>query len=104
MREMEDQGHPVATRIERTLRTALAPTSLQVIDESHKHAGHAHMMDRPGIAETTGETHFKVKVVSAAFAGKSRIERHRTVNSLVADEMGPNKVHALSIEARAPGE
>jgi BolA family transcriptional regulator, general stress-responsive regulator len=101
---MTEREHPVADRIRRSLETALAPTRLDVVDESHKHAGHAHVMTRPGTAGAPGETHFRIKVVAEEFAGKSRLERHRRINALIADEMGPNKVHALAIEARAPGE
>lgn len=101
---MTDQTHPVAARIRRSLETALAPQQLAVIDESHKHAGHAHMMETPGHADSHGETHFRIKVVAESFRGKSRIERHRQINALLAPEMGPGKVHALAIEARAPGE
>ena len=96
--------HTVAARIRRMLEDALAPTMLEVIDESHKHAGHAHVVKRPGTAQGTGETHFKIKLVSRSFEGKSLLERHRAVNALIAGEMGPEKVHAIAIEARAPGE
>jgi BolA protein len=88
---------PVAKRIREKLETGLSPQSLEVIDESHLHAGHAG--SRPG-----GETHFRVKVVSAGFVGKSLIERHRRVNEVLADELKPEGVHALAIEAHAPGE
>lgn len=100
---MED-AHPVAGRIRATLQETLAPTALDIIDESHKHAKHAHLMDRSGTAEASGETHFRIKVVSENFRGKSLLDRHRTINDLVAGEMGPNKVHAIAIEAKAPGE
>lgn len=82
------------------LESALAPASLEVIDESHQHAGH---MLHPGGVEPRGETHFRVKVESPAFAGKSRIERHRMINALLAQELAEG-VHALAIVARAPGE
>lgn len=87
----------VKDRIEATLTEALNPTTLAVLDESHQHAGH--MGSRAG-----GETHFRVQVTSEAFAGKSRIDRHRMVNGLLAAELRPEGVHALAIEARAPGE
>ena len=75
---------------------AFAPESLDVSDESHLHEGHAG--HRPG-----GETHFRVYIVSPAFQGKSRIERHRMINAVLAGELaGP--VHALAIKAEAPGE
>jgi BolA protein len=78
------------------LREAFLPESLDVADESHLHEGHAG--HRPG-----GETHFRVYIVSPAFEGKSRIERHRMVNSTLATEL-KSSVHALAIKAHAPGE
>jgi BolA protein len=78
------------------LREAFSPESLDVSDESHLHEGHAG--HRPG-----GETHFRVYIVSAAFEGKSRIERHRMINSALAAELSGG-VHALAIKAEAPGE
>jgi BolA family transcriptional regulator, general stress-responsive regulator len=78
------------------LREAFSPESLDVSDESHLHEGHAG--HRPG-----GETHFRVYIVSAAFKGKSRIERHRMINSTLAAELAGG-VHALAIKAQAPGE
>lgn len=84
-------------RIADALTRGLQPLSLEVIDESHHHAGH--MGSRAG-----GETHFRVRVTAEAFAGRSRLDRHRAVNALLADELQPNGVHALAIEARAPGE
>ena len=86
----------MAERIERKLRAELAPLSVAVTDDSHKHHGHAGW--REG-----GETHFSVAVVSAAFAGKSRVERHRMINRALADELAGG-VHALAISAKAPGE
>lgn len=86
----------VRAAIERKLTEALAPTRLEVVDDSGRHAGHAG--HRPG-----GESHFSVRVISAAFAGKSRIERHRLVNTVLADELaGP--VHALQLTAQTPEE
>ena len=86
----------VKAKIEEKLTKAFQPDSLQIVDESHLHAGHAG--HRP-----EGETHFRVRVVSKAFAGKSRVQRHRMVNSVLAEELaGP--VHALAIQAAAPGE
>jgi BolA family transcriptional regulator, general stress-responsive regulator len=78
------------------LREAFSPESLDVADESQLHEGHAG--HRPG-----GETHFRVNIVSAAFKGKSRIERHRMINSALAAELA-GSVHALAIHARVPGE
>jgi len=86
----------MADRIAGKLTTQLAPEQLKVIDESHQHHGHAGW--REG-----GETHFRVEIVSPAFAGKSRLERHRLVNAALAEELAGG-VHALAIAARAPGE
>jgi BolA protein len=82
--------------ITRKLTEAFAPESLRVIDESDRHAGHAG--HRPG-----GETHFRLYIVSEAFRGKTRIERHRLVNTALAAELAGG-VHALAIHAGAPGE
>jgi BolA protein len=83
-------------RIREKLMVALGPTRLDVINESHLHAGHA---GSPG----TGESHFRVLIVSPAFAARSRVERHRMVNAALADELaGP--VHALALQTFAPGE
>lgn len=87
-------------RIEAKLKLGLRPESLRVEDESDRHAGH---LERPGHADQGGNTHFRVFVVSDAFAGKSRIERHRMVNALLAEELA-DTVHALAIHASAPGE
>jgi BolA family transcriptional regulator, general stress-responsive regulator len=78
------------------LREAFSPESLEVQDESHLHEGHAG--HRPG-----GETHFRLYIVSSAFQGKSRIERHRMINVALAAEL-KDSVHALAIHAQAPGE
>jgi BolA protein len=78
------------------LNEAFMPESLKVQDESHLHEGHAG--HRPG-----GETHFRVYIVSQAFEGKSRIERHRMINVALAQELADG-VHALAIHAQAPGE
>ena len=78
------------------LREAFIPESLEVQDESHLHEGHAG--HRPG-----GETHFRVYIVSPAFKGKSRIERHRMINTALDSEL-KGSVHALAIQAQAPGE
>lgn len=82
--------------ISNKLQEAFTPESLQVVDESHLHEGHAG--HRAG-----GETHFRVYIVSAAFKGKSRIDRHRMINSALAAELA-GSVHALAINAQAPGE
>jgi BolA protein len=82
--------------IREKLLQALQATRLEVVNESHLHAGHR---SSPG----TGESHFRVLVVSPAFAGKSRVERHRMINDTLAAEL-KGKVHALAIRAYAPGE
>lgn len=81
-------------RIARTLREAFRPASLNVVDESHLHKGHAG--HRP-----EGETHFRVNIASAAFTGKSRIEAHRMVNAALAAEFARG-LHALAIETSVP--
>jgi BolA protein len=78
------------------LNEAFAPEALTVEDESERHRGHAGW--REG-----GETHFRLRIVSDAFRGKSRVERHRMVNAALAEEF-ERGLHALAIEARAPGE
>jgi BolA protein len=84
----------VAETIRNKLTTALSPSHLEVIDESHLHAGHIG-------ARPEGETHFKVIVVSTLFDGESRVAVQRRINKILADELaGP--VHALSISASAP--
>jgi BolA protein len=80
------------------LSSAFTPLALNVIDESHKHAGHAGHGGGDG-----GETHFRVEMVSTVFAGKNRIERHRAVNAALAEEFADG-VHALALHVRAPGE
>ena len=78
------------------LIVALEPARLDIINESELHAGHR---SSPG----TGESHFKVLIVSKAFTGKSRVERHRMVNAVLSEEVG-KRVHALALNAYAPGE
>jgi BolA family transcriptional regulator, general stress-responsive regulator len=78
------------------LMAAFAPESLHVEDESHLHQGHAG--HRSG-----GESHFRLYIVSSAFKGKNRLERHRMINTALANEM-KSRVHALAIHAQAPGE
>lgn len=78
------------------IEAGLSPTHLEVINESHLHAGHA---GSPG----TGNSHYRLKIVADAFTGKSRLERHRMVNELLADELS-GTLHALAIKASAPGE
>jgi BolA protein len=86
----------IRDRIAGKLTQAFAPERLEVIDDSHRHAGHAGA--RPG-----GETHFSVDIVSKAFQGKSRLERHRMINETLVGEL-KDGVHALAIRAAAPDE
>ena len=86
----------VADRLARKLTQTFAPSRLEVIDESHRHAGHAGA--RPG-----GESHFQVVIEAADFEGLSRIERQRRIHAALADELAGG-VHALSVKALAPGE
>lgn len=83
--------------MENKLRDAFSPDRLNVIDESHMHAGH--QPDMTG----TGETHMRVQIVSGQFSGKSRVDRHRAINGLLKPELDAG-LHALAIEAAAPGE
>ncbi len=86
----------VQPEIERLLRTAFAPTQLVVANDSASHSGH--MGD-----DGSGESHFSVTIEAVAFTGKSRLERQRMVNRALGDIPG-QRVHALAIRARAPGE
>jgi BolA protein len=86
----------VQSTIHAKLSACLQPTRLEVINESHLHAGHR---GTPG----TGESHYRVLIEAPIFAGKSRLERHRLVNAALAAEL-KGKVHALAIAAYAPGE
>lgn len=83
--------------IEDKLNVAFKPERLAVVNESHLHAHHQPSFDG------TGETHFRVRIVSDAFAGMPRIARHRAINALLKDELDAG-VHALAIEPAAPGE
>lgn len=88
----------ISRRLQR-VRVALAelsPSTLELIDESHRHEGHG--------GHRAGElTHLRIRIVSEAFAGQGRLARHRLVNGLLAAELGGG-LHALAIEAKAPGE
>ncbi len=87
----------VKAAIENKLSAALNPVRMVVTDQSHLHAGHS------GHSSEHGETHFDVEVVSDAFAGKTRLERHRLVNDALSEELaGP--VHALALTTKTPGE
>jgi BolA family transcriptional regulator, general stress-responsive regulator len=86
----------VEAQMKEKLMVELRPTRLDVINESELHAGHR---SSPG----TGESHFRILIVSEAFTGKSRVERHRLVNAVLAEDVG-KRVHALALNAYAPGE
>ncbi len=86
----------VAETIRGKLEEAFRPVHLEIVDESHLHLGHAGAPDG-------GESHFRVEITAAAFAGRSRVERQRLVYACLADELaGP--VHALSVAARPPAD
>ena len=87
---------PVAQEISQLLVEAFAPTRLEVINDSEQHHGHAGH-------DGSGESHFTIEIESAAFAGVSRLQRQRLVNRALGDIPG-QRVHALAIKARAPGE
>lgn len=86
----------VAAEIQSRLLSALAPASLEVIDDSHQHRGHA------GHRGDGAESHFTVKISAAAFAGQSRIARQRAVYAALGDLVAPDRIHALRIIASAP--
>lgn len=77
------------------LLLALAPTSIEIIDDSAQHAGHVGARDGGG--------HYRLHIVSAQFSGKKTMERHRIVHAALAELM-PARIHALSIQARSPEE
>ncbi|QRI62701.1 BolA family transcriptional regulator [Shinella sp. PSBB067] len=85
------------TSIAGKLEAAFSPERLEVINESHLHAGH-----QPGF-DGEGETHMRIRIVSAAFSGMSRVARHRAINEAVKAELDAG-LHALAVEAAAPGE
>ena len=87
---------PVATEMLRRLNSALSPTHVELIDDSEQHRGH-------GGYNPSGESHFSLLIESAAFAGKTRVERQRMVYHALGELM-KERVHALQIRARAPGE
>ena len=87
---------PVAAEMLRRLNSSLAPTRVDLVDDSEQHRGH-------GGYNPEGESHFSLSIESPAFAGKSRVERQRMVHKALGDLLH-ERVHALSIRARAPGE
>jgi BolA family transcriptional regulator, general stress-responsive regulator len=86
----------IRSAIERKLGEALKPLRLSVVDESHRHAGHAG-------AHPEGESHFRVEVVSAAFSGLTRVARQRLVYGLLEAEL-KDRVHALALSTLTPEE
>ena len=86
----------VANTIRQKLMSCFAPARLDIVDESHRHAGHVG-------ARPEGETHFAVTIVSAAFAGKSRVARQRLVYQTLAEELA-TRIHALSLTTLTPDE
>ncbi|MES2119661.1 MAG: BolA family protein [Pseudomonadota bacterium] len=87
---------PVAAEMLNRLNSALSPSAIELIDDSEAHRGH-------GGYNSAGESHFSLRIESAAFAGKSRVERQRLVYAALGELM-ENRVHALSIKASAPSE
>jgi BolA protein len=85
----------MSERIHDKITAALRPARLEIIDESHLH--HGHVGSRPG-----GETHFRVEIVSAAFAGQAKLARQRRVYDILKDEMMPGGIHALSLATWTP--
>ena len=79
------------------LNEALAPEKLEVLNESHLHAGH-----QPGF-DGSGESHIRIRIVTSAFNGKSRVDRHRAINALVQEEIDAG-LHAVAIDAKTPAE
>jgi BolA protein len=86
----------IADRMRRKIEDALAPAQLEIIDDSHRHAGHAGH-------DGQGESHFRVRIVAEAFEGRSRVERQRLVYDLLAAEL-KDRVHALSLTTQTPAE
>jgi BolA protein len=87
---------PVAEEMLRRLNSSLSPSFIELVDDSEQHRGH-------GGHHPEGESHFTLRIESAAFAGKSRVERQRLVHAALGDLLD-ERVHALSIKASAPGE
>jgi BolA protein len=87
----------VADEMEVRLKAALAPERLAIIDDSESHRGHAGH-------NGSGESHFTVDITAATFVGQSRVARQRLVYAALGDMMAPDRIHALVVRARAPGE
>ncbi|MRX35121.1 BolA family transcriptional regulator [Aminobacter sp. MDW-2] len=94
----------IQATIETKLNEVFSPERLVVLNESHLHAGHHHVDGGDHATfDGSGETHFRIRIVAPAFAGMSRIDRHRAVNDALAAELKAG-LHALAIEPAAPGE
>jgi len=91
-----------AENLKLKLEQAFKPARLEIINESHLHAGHHHG-DQAEAFDGAGETHLRVRIVAQAFDGMSRIERHRAINAIAAEEIAAG-LHALAIDARSPDE
>lgn len=90
---------PIAASMRRKLESALKPVVLNIVDESHKHAGHS---GNPS-GDPSAETHFRVEIVSPEFEGKRLVQRHQLVYTLLDDELKAG-VHALSMDTKTPTE
>jgi stress-induced morphogen len=93
-------ARPIALSVQQKLQAAFSPSSLDIVDESARHSGHAGATRADG---TQGETHFSVRIVSPAFAGLSRVERQRRVYAALADEL-KSGIHALALVTLTPDE
>ncbi|EJF91518.1 BolA family protein [Bartonella tamiae] len=88
----------VKQAIEKKLQDHFLPTALEVLNESSLHAGHHH--DDGSSFDGTGETHFRIKIISKQFSGMNRLAMHRSIHDVLKEELA-NHVHALAIEAKA---
>ncbi|CDS11524.1 hypothetical protein LRAMOSA03787 [Lichtheimia ramosa] len=89
---------PIELSVENKITEALKPSSLEIVNESHLHAGHAAMR-----GNTSNETHFRITIVSEEFEGKSMMQRHRLVYNLLNDEL-QHGIHALSLKTKTQAE
>jgi BolA protein len=94
---MKSSTTGLAENLKRKLRATFRPETLEIVNESHLHAGHQKQFDG------RGETHLRIRITSSAFAGMNRLARHRAINALAREEFAAG-LHALAIEAKAPGE
>jgi stress-induced morphogen len=95
------ESGPMQQSIVKKLEEALTPSSLSIVNESHKHAGHAGNPNKDG--DKNAETHFRIELVSQAFEGKSLVQRHRMVYQLLSDELNAG-LHALALKTTSPAE